>query len=72
MSTLKISARNILKGKVKAITPGSVHSVVIIELPGGQVITSIITKKSVASLGLAVGREAYAVVKSSEVMVAVD
>ena len=69
---MKISAHNILKGKVKAITPGSVHSEVIIELPGGQVITSIITKKSVASLGLAVGREAYAVVKSSEVMVAVD
>ena len=72
MSTLKISARNILKGKVKAITPGSVNSEVIIELPGGQVITSIITKKSVASLGLAVGKEAYAVIKSSEVMVAVD
>jgi len=69
---MKISARNILKGKVKAITPGSVNSEVIIELPGGQVITSIITKKSVASLGLAVGKEAYAMIKSSEVMIAVD
>ncbi|MFA5331807.1 MAG: molybdopterin-binding protein [Methanoregula sp.] len=69
---MKISARNILKGKVKAITPGSVNSEIVIELPGGQLITSIITKKSVESLKLAVGKEAYAVIKSSEVMVAVD
>jgi len=69
---MKISARNILKGTVKAITPGSVNSEVVIELPGGQEITSIITKKSVANLGLAVGKQAYAVIKSSEVMIAVD
>jgi len=70
--TMKISARNILKGKVKAITPGSINSEVVLVLPGGQEITSIITKKSVATLGLSVGKEAYAVVKSSEVMIAVD
>jgi molybdopterin-binding protein len=70
--TMKISARNILKGKVKAITPGSVNSEIVIELPGGQLVTSIITRKSVESLKLAVGKEAYAVIKSSEVMVAVD
>jgi molybdopterin-binding protein len=69
---MKISARNILKGTVKAITPGSVNSEVVIELPGGLEVTSIITKKSVATLGLAVGKSAYAVIKSSEVMIAVD
>ncbi|MDD1702204.1 MAG: molybdopterin-binding protein [Methanoregula sp.] len=69
---MKISARNILKGKVKSITPGSVNSEITIELAGGQIITSIITKKSVESLGLAVGKPAYAVIKSSEVMIAVD
>jgi molybdopterin-binding protein len=69
---MKISARNILKGKVKKITAGSVNSEVILELPGGQEITSIITKKSVGNLGLAVGKPAYAVIKSSEVMIAVD
>jgi len=69
---MKISARNILKGKVKAITPGSVNSEVVIELPGGQEITSIITKKSVTALGLSVGKTAYAVIKSSEVMIAVE
>lgn len=69
---MKISARNILKGKVKSITPGSVNSEVTIELHGGQIITSIITKKSVDALGLSVGKDAYAVIKSSEVMIATD
>jgi molybdopterin-binding protein len=69
---MKISARNILKGKVKKITPGSVNSEVILELPGGQEITSIITKRSAESLGLAVGKPCYAVIKSSEVMIGVD
>jgi len=69
---MKISARNILKGKVKKVVPGAVNSEVTIELPGGQEITSIITKKSVEKLGLAVGVPAYAVIKSSEVMIAVD
>jgi molybdopterin-binding protein len=69
---MKISARNILKGKVKRITPGSVNSEIVVELPGGQEITSIITRKSVETLGLAVGKPCYAVIKSSEVMIAVD
>ena len=69
---MKISARNILKGRVKKIVPGSVNAEVTLELPGGQEITSIITKKSVESLGLAPGSSAYAVIKSSEVMIAID
>jgi len=69
---MKISARNILKGTVKKIVPGSVNSEVTIELPGGQEVTSIITKTSVQTLGLTVGKQAYAVIKSSEVMIAVD
>jgi molybdopterin-binding protein len=69
---MKISARNILKGRVKKITPGSVNSEVVLELPGGEEITSIITKKSVETLKLVVGSPAYAVIKSSEVMIAVD
>lgn len=54
------------------IIPGSVNSEITIELPGGQEITSIITKKSVENLGLSVGKTAYAVIKSSEVMIAID
>ncbi len=69
---MKISARNTLKGKVKKIETGAVNSEVTVELPGGQEIVSIITKKSAADLGLAVGRDVYAVVKASSVMIAVD
>lgn len=69
---MKISARNALKGTVKAIHHGAVNSEVVIELPGGQQITSVVTKQSVENLGLAVGQEAYAVVKASNVMIGVD
>jgi len=69
---MKISARNILKGKVTKIIPGAVNSEVIVELSGGAQIVSVITKESVASLGLAVGKEVYAVVKASNVMIATD
>jgi molybdopterin-binding protein len=69
---VKISARNVLKGKVVKLNPGAVNSEVIIELPGGQKVVSIITKASAESLGLAVGKEAYAIVKASSVMIGVD
>lgn len=69
---MKLSARNILKGKVKAITPGAVDSEVVIELSPGVEIVSIITKSSAESLGLKVGGEAYAVIKAPNVIVAVD
>jgi len=69
---MKISARNQLKGKVKAINEGAINSEVIIELPGGALIASVITKSSVESLGLKVGNTAYAIVKASNVIVGVD
>ncbi len=69
---MKISARNILKGKVTQLTPGSVNSEVTIELPGGVRLVSIITNTSVENLGLSVGKEAYAIIKASNVMVGVD
>lgn len=69
---MKISAKNQLKGRVKAITAGAVNAEVAIELSGGAVITSIITKSSVESLGLKVGGEAYAIIKASNVLVGVD
>jgi molybdopterin-binding protein len=69
---MKISARNILKGKVKSIKPGAVNTEVVVELSGGAVITSIITKESAENLSLAAGKDVYAVVKASNVMVAVD
>lgn len=69
---MKLSARNILKGKVIRIVTGAVNSEIALELPGGAKITSIITNESVKTLGLAEGQDAYAVIKASEVMIAVD
>ncbi len=69
---MKLSARNILKGRVTAVTPGAVNVEVVIEIAPGVEVVSIITQSSAESLGLAVGKEAYAVVKASSVMVAVD
>lgn len=69
---MKISARNLLKGKVKSVTHGAVNSEIIVELPGGAEIVSIITKGSAEHLGLAKGKAVYAVVKASNVMIAVD
>jgi len=69
---MKTSARNVIKGKIKQITPGAVNTEVIIELTGGAQITSIITMTSAKNLGLAVGKEVYAIVKASNVMIGVD
>jgi molybdopterin-binding protein len=69
---MKISARNTLKGKVKQIEQGAVNTEVTIQLPGGLEIVSIITKKSAAGLGLANGKDVYAVIKASSVMIGVD
>jgi molybdopterin-binding protein len=69
---MKLSARNVLKGKVKKIIQGAVNSEVIIDLPGGIEVVSVITKESVEALELKVGKEVYAVIKASNVMVAVD
>lgn len=69
---MKLSARNLLKGTIKEIIPGAVNSEIVIQLPGGAEIVSIITRESVDSLELKVGKEVYAVIKASNVMVAVD
>jgi molybdopterin-binding protein len=67
-----ISARNVLKGKVKKVMPGAVNSEIIIELPNGIEIVSIITKASAERLGLKEGKEAAAVIKASNVMIMTD
>lgn len=69
---MKISARNTLKGKVKKITAGAVNSKVVVELTGGAEVVSIITKTSADALGLKERKGVYAVVKASNVMIAVD
>lgn len=69
---MKVSARNSLKATVKKVMAGAVNTEVILEVVPGVEIVAIITKSSAESLGLSEGKEAYAVIKSSDVMVAVD
>ncbi|MBS7542018.1 TOBE domain-containing protein [Ancylobacter oerskovii] len=69
---MKLSARNVVPGKVVAIQKGATTAHVRIEIAGGQVLTSSITNEAVDELGLTVGGPAYAVIKASDVLVAVD
>ena len=69
---MKLSARNVLKCKVKQVKTGAVNSEIVLELPNGNELVSIITKESADKLGLAKGKDAYAVIKASNIMVAVD
>jgi molybdopterin-binding protein len=69
---MKISARNRLKGKVVEVTKGATTAHVRIDIGGGSIVTASVTNEAVDELGLAVGSDAYAVIKASDVMVAVD
>lgn len=66
---MKISARNQLKGVVSAVKDGAVNGIVCLDL-GGSAITADITMASIKELGIAEGKEAYAIVKASNVMLA--
>jgi molybdate transport system regulatory protein len=66
---MKISARNILEGKVKNVTKGAVNAQITLVLSGGEHVVAIITNASVDSLGLEEGKAAYAIIKASEVIV---
>ena len=67
---MKTGARNALKGKIRRLSPGAVNTEVVIDV-GGTGVVSVITNESAENLGLAEGSEDYAVVKASNVMVAV-
>jgi molybdopterin-binding protein len=69
---MKISARNVLAGRVKSIEHGAVNSEVVLELANGIEIVSIITRASAERLALAPGKAALAVVKASDVMIGTD
>jgi molybdopterin-binding protein len=69
---MKLSARNTLKGKIVQVKAGVVNSEVILELPGGAQVVSIITRESADNLGLAPGKTAYAIFKASNVMIGID
>ncbi len=69
---MKLSARNILKGKVVQVTKGQTTAHVRIEIASGAIVTASITNEAVDDLKLKVGEAAYAVIKASDVMVACD
>ncbi|MFJ5300239.1 molybdopterin-binding protein [Pseudomonas sp. NPDC088368] len=69
---MKVSARNVFKGTVKAIQEGAVNAEVALTLPGGEDLVAVVTLQSVKSLGLAVGKEAVALIKAPWVMLMTD
>ena len=69
---MRISARNVLRGKVVSVQRGATTAHVRIDIGGGATVTASITNEAVDELGLKEGMEASAVVKASDVMVAVD
>ena len=69
---MKLSARNQFKGKVVDIQEGAVNGIVKIDIGGGNVMSATISMNAIQELGLAVGKEAYAVVKATSVMVGID
>ncbi|MBF2014642.1 MAG: TOBE domain-containing protein [Rivularia sp. T60_A2020_040] len=69
---LKVSSRNTLKGVVTQIIPGAVNSEVTLEIVHRVKLTSVITRVSVEELKLAVGEEAYAVIKSTDIAIAIE
>ena len=69
---MKISARNIIPGKITSLKKGPISAVVTLEIAPGVEIVSSITAESAASLKLKKGQTAYAIVKASSVMIGAD
>jgi molybdopterin-binding protein len=69
---MKLSARNILKGKVTSVKKGAVAAQVQVNIGGGNVITSMITQESAKRLGLKKGKPVSVIIKASEVILGVD
>jgi molybdopterin-binding protein len=67
---MKISARNLIKGKVVEVKKGAVAAQVKVDIGGGNTLTSMITVDAVEDLGLDEGQEVSVVIKASEVMLA--
>jgi molybdopterin-binding protein len=69
---MKISARNIIPGTLVSVEKGHTTAHVLIDVGGGRTITASITNESVDDMKLAKGQKAYAVIKSSDVMIGID
>ena len=69
---MKLSARNKLKGKITLVEEGLITARVKLDLGNGNVVTAIISREAIEDLQLKVGDVAYAVIKSTEIMIGVD
>jgi molybdopterin-binding protein len=69
---MKLSARNVLSGKVTEIERGSVNAVVKVDIGGGKIISSMITLDALTDLGVAVGSDVFAIIKSSNVIIGTE
>lgn len=69
---MKVSARNQLKGKIVELEKGAVNALVKIDIGGDNVISATISLDAVKELGLEKGKDAYAIVKATSVMVGVE
>jgi molybdopterin-binding protein len=70
MSITAINVRNQFRGRIREVIEGPVLSEVDVETPSGQIVTSVITTRSVRELGLVVGKDVIALVKATEVSIA--
>jgi len=69
---MKVSARNVFKGTVSQVNEGAVNAEVVVTLPGGEALVAVVTLTSVKSLGLAVGKQAVALIKAPWVVLMTD
>lgn len=65
---MKVSARNVFKGQVSHLQEGVVNAEVVLTLPGGEQLVAVVTMESIRKLGIAVGKEAVALIKAPWVM----
>ena len=69
---MKISARNVLAGKIKSIKTGAVNDEIVVKLTGGDEVVAIITRESSKNLKLSKNKKVYAIIKASSVMIGID
>ena len=66
---MKLSARNQLKGKILKVDEGLITAKVVLDLGNGNIISAIISKDAISELELKPGMEAFAIIKSTEVII---
>jgi len=69
---MKLSARNLIKGKIKSVKKGPISTLVVIEIAPKVEVVSVITSEGAGSMKLKKGQTAYAIIKASNVMIGVD